>query len=147
MAAAEILPSADSMASSSTPSTTWEIHGTLGNPHLHQVAGGDEGEADHHPVEVVEGRLRQLGKGVHLSDVLPEALPHVKVAVLHVHGLSEHVPHGGPGGNLHVRHQGLRGVVADVGLQLGPHAGVDNSWIGSDNLIFHTNYFLYYLYP
>ena len=89
MAAAEILPSADSMADSSTPSTTWEIHGTLGNPHLHQVAGGDEGEADHHPVEVVEGRLRQLGKGVHLSDVLPEALPQVKVAVLHVHGLSD----------------------------------------------------------
>ena len=84
---------------------------------------------------------------MHLSDVLPEALPQVKVAVLHVHGLSERVPHGGPGGNLHVRHQGLRGVVADVGLQLGPHAGVDNSWIGSDNLIFHTNYFLYYLYP
>ena len=140
MAAAEILPSAHGWLQHT-------LHGTLGKPHLHQVAGGDEGEADHHPVEVVEGRLRQLGKGVHLSDVLPEALPQVKVAVLHVHGLSERVPHGGPGGNLHVRHQGLRGVVADVGLQLGPHAGVDNSWIGSDNLIFHTNYFLYYLYP
>ena len=79
MAAAEILPSADSMAGCSTPSTTWEIHGTLGNPHLHQVAGGDEGEADHHPVEVVEGRLRQLGKGVH---------PHLTIVVLSFYTLT-----------------------------------------------------------
>ena len=72
MAAAEILPSAHGWLQHT-------LHGTLGKPHLHQVAGGDEGEADHHPVEVVEGRLRQLGKGVH---------PHLTIVVLSFYTLT-----------------------------------------------------------